>query len=204
MYIKSCSKKYKIHIVSPQSNTAFHSDGSMYFASKAEHLITPPSETMPTLPSILFYLLPGYRTKKHRISRAVPRSALPAKVELEHKLLRSPGPLSWINPVPPPPPPARLACVCVFPIHEAHVLVRGHGVLLVLSHLFVDGSLAKETHLLVQGTGRDGGRLLRIRRAYVRRRSFGGISTRATCCVSGSHTTTASMLLELEQFPMVG
>lgn len=188
-------------MVSPQSNTAFHSDGSMYFASKAEHLITPPSETMPTLPSILFYLLPGYRTKKHRISRAVPRSALPTKVELVHKLLRSPGPLSWVNPVPPPPPPARLACVCVFPIHEAHVLVRGHGVLLVLSHLFVDYSLAKrDTYLFKE---RDGGRLLRIG-AYVRRRSFGGISTRATCCVSGSHTTTASILLELEQFPMVG
>lgn len=40
-------------------------------------------------------------------------------------------------------------------------------------------------------------------RHYVRRGSFGSMSTRATWCVVGSHTTTASML-ELKQFPMVG
>lgn len=106
--------KYEIHMVSP--NQVLHSRRLYVLASKGEHLIPLGDHANPSI------LLIGYRTKIHRISRAIPRSALSAKVELVRKLLGSPRPLSWINPV--PPPAARL--VCVFPIHEAHVLVRGH------------------------------------------------------------------------------
>ena len=118
-------EKYEIHMVVSQSSTAFQTALCILLASKGEHVIPLGDHANPSI------LLPGYRTKKHRISRAIPRSALPAKVELAHKLLGSARPLSWINPV--PPPAARL--VRVFPIHEAHVLVRGHWMLLVLSHL---------------------------------------------------------------------
>lgn len=106
--------KYEIHMVSP--NQVLHFRRLYVLASKGEHLIPLRDHANPSI------LLIGYRTKIHRTSRAIPRLALSAKVELVHQLLGSARPLPSINSV--PPPPARL--VCVFPIHEAHVLVRGH------------------------------------------------------------------------------